>query len=66
MSFATDMNRLRLMSRQELIDEMESLCADPANRMPPGRVWLYTAKTRKKLDLINRAIFEKREVPNGR
>lgn len=43
---------------EELIILRRSIEADPDNKMPPGSLWLYKPKIRKKLDEIDRAIAD--------
>lgn len=43
-------------TNQELLAERAAIEADQANRMPPGGLYIYTPKARKKLDAITRAI----------
>lgn len=40
----------------ELVALKDKICADPENQMPAGSFWRFTAKTRKKLAEIDRAI----------
>lgn len=44
-------------TQAELLEQQERICADPANRNPPGTsLFIHTPKARKKLDAIREAI----------
>lgn len=60
MSFGTDMARLRKLTTEQLHARREAVIA-AATRPEPHGIYLYDAKSRKKLELIARAISERIE-----
>lgn len=48
--------KLEGKTNQELVELMRAIEADPANQMPPGQLYLYTPKARKKLAAIQEQI----------
>lgn len=44
------------MTTAEALAKIAAIESDPANRTPPGSLWLYTAKARKKLDDLRRIV----------
>ena len=47
---------LKGKTNSELIAIREEICSDSSNLNTPGGIFIYTAKARKKLDEIDRAI----------